>query len=105
MFRMMQGIGMTGFGSASYAYVTAKYPDQAMSKIAMIELFTGLGLMAGPLLGAGIYSLGGYVAVFLGWGSFFFLLLPYLHRSLPEDAPYEPPKVPISYYSLLKIRV
>ena len=99
------GIGLTGFGSASYAYVASNYPDQVMEKIAMIELFGGLGLMAGPLFGACVYAFGGYMSVFLSLGCLFFALVPYLWKNVPADKPYEAPKVRISYFSLLKIKV
>mgnify|MGYP000883616571 CR=1 FL=1 len=99
------GIGTSGFGTASYAFAAAHYPEDLMSKIAMIELFAGLGLMAGPIFGAAVYAVGGYVSVFLTLGSLFFALVPYLWKNIPIDKPYEPPKVQISYFSLLKIKV
>jgi MFS family permease len=102
--RLLMGIGLTGFGTASYAFAAAHYPDQLMGKIAMIELFAGLGLMAGPIFGALVYAIGGYVSVFLTLGSLFFALVPYLWKNIPADEPYEPPKHQISYFSLLKIR-
>lgn len=101
----MMGIGLTGFGTASYAFVAAHYPEDLMSKIAMIELFAGLGLMAGPIFGAVVYAIGGYVSVFLALGSLFFALVPYLWKNIPVDKPYEPPKEKISYFALLKIGV
>lgn len=101
----MMGVGMTGFGSASYAFVAAHYPNELMSRIAMVELFAGLGLMAGPLFGAIVYAIGGYVSVFLTLGSLFFALVPYLWKNIPADKPYEPPKTQISYFKLLRIKV
>eukprot|EP00331_Platyophrya_macrostoma_P010163 CAMPEP_0176429998 /NCGR_PEP_ID=MMETSP0127-20121128/14010_1 /TAXON_ID=938130 /ORGANISM="Platyophrya macrostoma, Strain WH" /LENGTH=454 /DNA_ID=CAMNT_0017811841 /DNA_START=1 /DNA_END=1365 /DNA_ORIENTATION=+ len=102
--RLLMGIGLTGFGTASYAFAAAHYPEQLMEKIAMIELYAGLGLMAGPIFGAGVYSIGGYVSVFISLGSLFFGLVPYLWKYIPEDKPYIKPEVQVSYFSLLKIR-
>jgi len=102
--RLVQGIGLSGFGSAAYAYVAANYPEQVMEKIAMIELFGGLGLMAGPLFGAGVYAVGGYTCVFVSLGVLFFGLVPYLWKYLPADKPYVARESTISYVSLLSIK-
>ena len=44
----------------------------------MFEAATGLGFLIGPLIGAGLYSLGGYILPFYGLSAIFIVFLPLL---------------------------
>jgi len=49
--------------------------------IGMLEATAGLGMMLGPLLGTGLYAIGGYNFMFYSFGSLFLvlvLLFPYI---------------------------
>ena len=81
------------------------FPDKLMEKIALIEMCSGLGLMGGPIMGAAIYTIGGYMSVFISMCLLFFLLVPYMVRVIPVDKPYVSPKNNISYFQLFSIKV
>lgn len=42
----------------------------------LFEAATGLGFLFGPLIGAGLYSLGGYILPFYGLSMVYIMLLP-----------------------------
>ena len=42
----------------------------------MFEAATGLGFLFGPLIGAGLYSLGGYILPFYGLSMAYIVMLP-----------------------------
>lgn len=52
--RALMGMARSGYGSATFAYGPILWPHKVERIISMIESATGLGLMFGPLIGAGI---------------------------------------------------
>jgi len=48
----------------------------------MFEGGTGLGLLLGPMIGSGLYALGGYLAPFWIVGTFCLLLYPFLLNTI-----------------------
>ena len=44
--------------------------------MSLFEASTGLGFLFGPLIGAGLYSIGGYILPFYGLSMVYILLLP-----------------------------
>ena len=48
----------------TFALIPVLWPKDVTSKIGVLETLTAFGIMAGPLLGAALYSLFGYVATF-----------------------------------------
>jgi len=50
--------------------------------IGLFEGFTGLGFMAGPLIGSFLYTVGGYIMPFAVSGVFFILCFPILAYKL-----------------------
>ena len=49
------------------------FPEHKEAMVGYIEAVTGIGLILGPLLGTGLYALGGYTFVFYSVGVFFSL--------------------------------
>jgi MFS family permease len=54
-----------------YSICTNFFPDNKDAMVGYIEAVTGVGLILGPLLGSGLYALGGYVFIFYSFGSIF----------------------------------
>lgn len=58
------GMARSGYGSATFAYAPMLWPDKVPRMIAMMESATGLGLMMGPIIGAGIAAVNLYRILF-----------------------------------------
>jgi MFS family permease len=54
-----------------YSICTNFFPNDKDAMVGYIEAVTGVGLILGPLIGSGLYSLGGYVFIFYSFGSIF----------------------------------
>lgn len=52
--RAFMGMARSGYGSATFAYAPMLWPHKVEKMIGMMESATGLGLMLGPIIGAGI---------------------------------------------------
>ena len=72
------GMGDGINSTASISVLTSLYPEQREKIMAYFELAVGLGFLLGPLIGAGLYALGGYTLPFFGMSCLFFLLMPLL---------------------------
>ena len=57
--RGFMGMARSGYGSATFAYAPMLWPEKVPRMIAMMESATGLGLMMGPIIGAGIAGIFG----------------------------------------------
>lgn len=59
------------FGSSmglSYAIVGYLFPKNIASVVAVLEIFAGLGLMVGPVIGGSLYEIGGFSLPFFAMG-------------------------------------
>jgi len=54
-----------------YSISTNFFPDQKDAMVGYIEAVTGVGLILGPLIGSGLYALGGYRFIFFSFGGLF----------------------------------
>jgi MFS family permease len=100
--RLIQGIGAVAFGSSAYAIMAMLFPNDLDLKIGLVETAAGMGLMFGPLIGAGLHHLGGYILPFTVMSALFLFIVPYLWIKMPQDKPYVKPAVTIHYSTLLK---
>lgn len=88
-------------GATYYAILSDMYTDNLGFVIGIQEAVTGLGYMVGPMLGAGLYSLGGFRLPFLILGFFplaVCLMLPPLLRDAhnfdpSHNIPYTSPSI------------
>ena len=53
--------------------------------VGYIEAVTGVGLILGPLLGSGLYSIGGYIFIFYSFGSIFLLFSFFVRAIFGEE--------------------
>ena len=58
--RVFEGMGNAAITTAIYALVTSTYPGKEADIISFLQVFTGIGMMMGPLLGSLFYSIGGF---------------------------------------------
>jgi len=57
---MLEGVGNAFINTAIYALVTSHYKNSEADIISFLQIFTGVGMMTGPLLGSLLYALGGF---------------------------------------------
>ena len=72
------GMGAGLNSTASLAVLTSHYPEQREDIMGYFEAAVGLGFLLGPLIGAGLYALGGYTLPFYGLSFLYVLLMPML---------------------------
>ena len=70
------GLGSGLVSTSSIAVLTSHYPEQRETIMGLFEAATGLGFLFGPLIGAGLYSLGGYILPFYGLSMAYIVMLP-----------------------------
>jgi MFS family permease len=56
-----------------YSISTNFFPDNKDAMVGYIEAVTGVGLILGPLMGSGLYALGGQRFIFFSFGTLFIL--------------------------------
>ena len=64
------GFGAGANSTASMAILSSYDAQEREKFIGWVEAATGIGLLFGPLLGAALFSLGGYIAPFVTFGKF-----------------------------------
>lgn len=87
MFQMIGGMG-NGINSPSALAVLSSYKEKRESYIAINQAVAGLGSLAGPMLGALLYTFGGYKAPFYGIGGFYLSLVIYFLLKTPKNEKY-----------------
>jgi MFS family permease len=70
------GIGAGLNSTSSLAVLTSHYPNEREKIMSLFEASTGLGFLFGPLIGAGLYSIGGYILPFYGLSMIYIVFLP-----------------------------
>lgn len=58
--RFFEGFGNGCMISAANAIISFNYPDNMSSLIGLTQTFTGLGMLAGPILGSLLFFIGGF---------------------------------------------
>ena len=93
--RMLQGLGTTFTLVAGFSIAASEYggdDEAAMANMALVlsqmETAGSLGLICGPLLGAGLYYVSGFTITYIVYSGFFFLSIPVFFYILGPDRPY-----------------
>lgn len=71
--RIVEAVGNAAFLTASFAIIAKEFPNNVGTTFASLETFFGLGLIAGPMVGGALYSVGGYFLPFVVLGSTLFV--------------------------------
>lgn len=69
LVRCVEAAGNAGFLCAYFSLVAKEFPDRVAFMFSMVETIFGLGLIAGPSIGAILYQAGGYTLPFVTMGS------------------------------------
>lgn len=72
--RFIEGFGNGCLNSAINSVIQFNYPDNASNLIGLVQTFTGLGMLMGPILGSALYAAGGFQLPFFFCGGLLFLL-------------------------------
>ena len=72
------GLGAGLNSTASLAVLTSHYPKEREEIMGYFEAATGLGFLLGPLIGAGLYTVGGYTLPFYGLSLIYIMFMPLL---------------------------
>ena len=68
--RAMQGISIGTYQTVAYSYIPDYWADEIDIRISILEIFVGLGIGSGPLIGTLFYETIGYLAIYLFPGIF-----------------------------------
>ncbi|CAG9312187.1 unnamed protein product [Blepharisma stoltei] len=63
--RILQGMGGSALTVTLFALIANMYPEDIEAKLGWMETMGGVGLILGPLIGGGFYSLVGYTLTFV----------------------------------------
>ena len=83
--RGLQGFSSSMIQTTSYAIVAIVYKDNQQKYLGLLESSQGIGLVAGPAIGSGLYSLFGFQYTFYGVGGIFLILAPCLYLVIPQS--------------------
>jgi MFS family permease len=72
--RCLQGATVAVLDILILVYITKLYPEQVSTVVGQKEAFAGLGVVFGPPLGGGLYSVGGFKAPPMVTGAIVFLI-------------------------------
>ena len=70
------GIGQGFLTTTSIAILTSQYTEERNKVMGIFETATGLGYLIGPLIGSGLFKLGGHLTTFYGYCGINVLLYP-----------------------------
>lgn len=73
--RIVEGFGNCCLNSATSSLICTQYSDNMGNLMGITQTFTGLGMLAGPVVGSFLYELGGFKLPFFVMGSMLFLLV------------------------------
>jgi MFS family permease len=68
----------------SYAIVGFLFPNKISSVVAILEVFNGLGLMLGPIIGGILYEIGGFRLPFYFMGGLLFIMFVIAYFVFPD---------------------
>jgi len=86
--RILAGIGSAFSMTSGYAILTSENPEDVQKTVAKMEAFCGLGLIAGPLIGSGLFAAGGIFISFLLVGIVLIIYAPLGGFLLGKTKPY-----------------
>mmetsp|Transcript_16613 Transcript_16613/g.28301 ORF Transcript_16613/g.28301 Transcript_16613/m.28301 type:complete len:299 (-) Transcript_16613:695-1591(-) len=82
----MGGLGAGANSTASMAILSSFDAEDREKYIGYVEMANGVGLLFGPLLGAMLYSIGGYMMPFATFAIFYLLCYPFIVITLLSNS-------------------
>lgn len=68
VLRIVESLGATAFATSSYSFISVCFPDRTATMFATMEMFFGLGVITGPVIGGFLYNFRGFLLPFLANG-------------------------------------
>lgn len=84
VLRMIEACGNSAFLTGSFSAIAREFPDRVATMFALIELFFGIGMIVGPMIGGALYQVGGFTLPFDIMGSLLVLASVFIFFVLPE---------------------
>jgi len=84
VLRMIEACGNSAFLTGSFSAIAREFPDRVATMFALIELFFGIGMIVGPMIGGALYQVGGFTLPFDIMGSILVLASVFIFFVLPE---------------------
>jgi len=84
IIRFLQGFSSALIQTTLYSVCTNFYPEDKEALVGYIEAITGVGMIAGPILGSTLYTIGGYEFAFYSFGGVFLILAMWVYKIFPE---------------------
>ncbi|CAG9331097.1 unnamed protein product [Blepharisma stoltei] len=100
--RLLQGVGGAAIGGASFAIIASGYKERMELMLGIQQSMTSLGMMLGPLIGTGLYYIGGFSFMFIALGCNFLAFIVYACWVLPQDKPYMKADAVVKIQHLMK---
>lgn len=69
ILRITESLGATAFATSSYSFISTCFPESTATMFATMEMFFGLGVLTGPVVGGALYDLAGFQLPFLLMGA------------------------------------
>lgn len=69
ILRILESLGATAFATSSYSFVSVCFPDHTATMFATLEMFFGLGVIVGPIVGGILYDFAGFLLPFFIQGT------------------------------------
>ncbi|XP_064597183.1 MFS-type transporter SLC18B1-like [Liolophura sinensis] len=82
--RIVLAIGCAALQTAGYAFSFNEFPNSVATVFGIMEVFVGLGFMAGPALGGLLYEVGGFYLPFVVVGGLILASVPINYCFIPE---------------------
>tara|TARA_B110000285_G_C14784165_1_gene449979 strand:+ start:271 stop:642 length:372 start_codon:yes stop_codon:yes gene_type:complete len=83
--QVLGGLGAGANCTSCMAILSSFEASEREEYIGYIEAANGLGLLFGPLMGAFLFSLGGYTLPFVTFAGIYFIAYPYIWMSLSRS--------------------
>jgi len=84
VLRMVEACGNAAFLTGSFSAIAKEFPDNVATMFAVLELFFGIGMIIGPMIGGALYTLGGFTLPFDIMGSLLLLASLFIYIVLPD---------------------
>jgi MFS family permease len=103
--RFLQGLGVSGIVSSSFAIIASNYKDNMETVLGMLNSIGAMGMMLGPLIGAGIYEATSFSTLYILYGTVFVIAMVFAFLVLPADREYSKTDVEVKLSDILGQKV
>ncbi|XP_078601781.1 MFS-type transporter SLC18B1-like isoform X2 [Branchiostoma floridae x Branchiostoma japonicum] len=101
--RTMAALGVSAYMTAATTIMAHEFPNDIAKVMGTLEIFTGLGMMAGPPIGGVLYNLGGFKLPFFTVGGLMFCCCAVLAVLVPPQVDEQEGKKDVSLLYFLSI--